>query len=305
MIDLNLIHAFLEVSKAGSMSLAAQELKITESAVSQRIAALEGQIGEILFLRKRSGVALNKFGRELLEIAQNIDVDIHKIKNWIKVKKDYIGGEVSITTITSLTTQVFPFFLKRFFKKHNEVNVILKHGITVDIEEDVMSGASDIGIIVGKPQKVILKMKQLMLHNRMLSVCSPDYFLAKKKKITKEDFNKASIIWNSNKRSRTYRRICKEIGITYGRRPRDIQLPNMESCKKYVLNGMGVAFMSKSLIYEELKRKKIVALPGFDLRCDIYMITRNEKYESPTVSIFKKELIKYCQEHDRMLSLQH
>ena len=100
MLELNLIHTFLEVAKHKNLNLTAQKLFLTQSALSQRIKALENQVGSSLFLRKRSGMELNQFGKEFYEVCCDLKRDVERVNNWIMGRQGYIGGEIKVVTIS-------------------------------------------------------------------------------------------------------------------------------------------------------------------------------------------------------------
>jgi DNA-binding transcriptional LysR family regulator len=93
--------------------------------------------------------------------------------------------------------------------------------------------------------------------------------------------------------------VCKKLGFDPGARIYSLRLPGMVDCKSYALKGLGVALMAKTLIHNELKEGKLIRLPFFEMKQPVYLISRNEKYESPTVSAFKEDVVKFCHELDR------
>ena len=71
MVKLELYRVFREVAEAGNISLAAENLYLSQSAVSQSIKQLEQQLGTRLFLRSPRGVALTEDGRLLFEYVRS------------------------------------------------------------------------------------------------------------------------------------------------------------------------------------------------------------------------------------------
>ncbi|MFH1728690.1 MAG: LysR family transcriptional regulator [Pseudomonadota bacterium] len=298
MLDINLIKVFMEVTKTGNILRASKNLRITQPGVSQKIKQLESHLGESLFIRKRSGMELNHAGNEFLLICNNIKNELDRLDNWIINKKPEVSGHIHITTVSSFITYVFPKFLKIFFEKYPEAKFTVKDArISEHVEENLIKGKSDIGIIIGRCKKDSLKIQKLS-ENHILMVCSKDYFLAKKKNITRDDLDKARIFSHAEAHSRTSKFIAKELGYPSEKDFGDIFLNDMEACKAHVLEGLGIAFVAKMYIKDELKKGKLVALPGFNMNRPAYIVSRNEKYESPLLKIFKKEFVDYCKDLD-------
>lgn len=102
------------------------------------------------------------------------------------------------------------------------------------------------------------------------------------------------IIWHGDYTNRSFKEICNQIGIDFYCNSNKLVLPDMESCKRYVFKGLGIAFIAEMYLRHELQKGEIIALPGFKMNRPIYLISRNEKYALPVVTAFKKELMKYC-----------
>lgn len=299
MVDLNLIFTFLWVAKLKSLKLVAQKFSVTQPALSQRIKQLETQVGKSLFLRKQ-GMELNPAGKELYELCEGYLKSGELIEGWIASQKGTVAGSISITTTHGPVRYVFPDFLGLFFKKYPFVKVACRSVETSPmVEDEVLSGKTDIGMIVGNCQKPSLKSLRLIANNSLLMACSPSYHLAGKPRIGKEDISAARLILHSEKTSRTMQKIFKMLGVSFEKIENVLRLPDMESCKTFAMKGMGVAFVAKMYIQDELKRGELVALPGFKLTSPFYLISRNEKYESSAMTAFKTDFAKYCRELDR------
>lgn len=293
MLDLDTIAVFLEVAKTKSITAASINLRMTQPGVSQKIKKLEGYLGESLFLRKRSGMFLNDTGKEFLDISSNIKIDLEHLNYWIMNKQDRIQGHIHVTTISGFISYVFPKFLKIFLSKYPGIKVTIDVNVSTFVEDAVLSGKSDLGIMIGKCKRESLKIKRLCA-NRVYMVCSPDYFLAKKNKITKKDLEKACILMHADRNSRTVKIISRKLGFTSEKDLGDIFLIDMEACKAHALEGLGVAFVANMYILDELKKNKLVRVADFEISRPANLISRNEKYESPLVKAFKKELTAYC-----------
>jgi len=300
-IDPNLIAAFLDVASSGNISAAASRQRLTPSALSQKIKALENQVGKSLFTRKRTGVVLNREGESLQRACLNFQKDLKSVANWIDEHRGTVSGEVRITMAFGLFSYEMPGFMKIFTKKNPDVFIVVKGlSSSAEVEEAVLNGDSDIGMIVGGCRKPSLKTRCIMRDNSILMVCSPDYYLAGKKVITKEALKGARILWHGSHRNRSFQEICRKTGVSFYDNENKLSLPDMESCKKHVLQGIGVAFISEMYLREELKSGRVVRLPGFRMNKPLNLISRNEKYELSAVTCFKNELVKYCSKIDKV-----
>ena len=305
MIDLNLILTFIEVAKTKNLRLAARDMAVSQPALSQRIKALEDQVGKSLFLR-RAGMELNSTGKEFYLICEDYAKNIELIDGWVHAQKGAVAGTVCITTTYGPVGYIFPNFLKSFLNKYRDIRVhCTSVNTTPMVEDEVLSGKTELGMIVGPCQKPSLKTQILLKNNKLLMVCSPDYPLAKKKKISKDNLCQARILVHSGKDSRTQRNIFKQLKMEPSEFSDILRLPDMESCKTHALIGVGASFVANLYVYKDIKAGKLVALPGFTMNPAINLISRNEKYISPAVTIFKNEFVKYCRKLDEELAVSY
>lgn len=302
MIDLNILNIFLDIAKTGNLNLTAKRLSVTPSAVSQRLRILESQVGRSLFMRMHSGMKLSEHGHKLLEISKDVDKRLYQINQWASSERAFIGGEFVVSSVSTLITYTFPVFLKYFLKKYPDVTISFRQNISARIEEDVIKGFADIGIIVSSCKKPSLNTQKFLLNNEIVAIVSPDHPLAKQKNITKKDLEKTRLIWHAERESRTIRKMCQILGISYHRNFSTIHVPSMEACVNYVREGVGLGFMAKHAILDELKSGKLVIVSNFGLKTPMNLISRNEPFESKGIKALKTELIKFAQLQDEKIA---
>lgn len=298
MIDLNLIHTFLEVTKTKNLRMAAQRLGVTQSAISQRIAALESQLGKSLFLR-RGGMELNSVGQAFLKECAGYHENVTRIENWILSESGQMSGEVRMIATHGMIGRLFPDFLKEFLKQYPLARVsCVSVEASPQVEEQILSGQADLGLMVGLSQKPSMKTIKVLSNNCVLMVCAANHPLAKKKQITKRDLLSTRLLVHSHKGSRTQAGIFSALDFRQEDVLNIMRLPDMDTCKRHALAGLGVTFVANMYVYNEIRSGQLVALPGFKLKTPLYLISRNEKYEFPIVREFKKEFVAYCRELD-------
>lgn len=301
MLDLNLLTTFLDIARTGNLQATAKRLSITPSAASQRLKALETQIGKGLFLRMRTGMRLNENGRRLLSMCRDLNREAEAIDDWILTEQGRVAGDFTISSISTIITHIFPALLRNLLREYPDIGIAFRQNISAATEQEVLEGRSDFGIIAGPCKRPSLKVLRLFENNDVLMVASPNYFLAKKKAVTREDLAKAKIIWHGERESRTARRICAQLKIPFPKRFGSILMPNMEMCLGYVREGLGLCFIAKLAALREIQSGELVVLPGFELKIPINLIFRNEPFESAAFKILKEEIVTYCHALDRKI----
>ena len=150
-MDTEQLKTFLEVSKTRHFGRAAQNLFLSQSAVSSRIKALEEQLGTSLFVRNRNDIQLTPAGDRLLNHAENI------LAAWGRAKHDVaIEDEMSSSLAIAATPSLWDITLQDWLHSlHLSQPDIAIHGEVMDTEVIVrrlMEGTLDLGFTFEPPQ---------------------------------------------------------------------------------------------------------------------------------------------------------
>ncbi len=292
MINTELLSTFLEVAKFKNLRVVAQRMCISQPALTKRIKNLEEQMGISLFLRKRSGMDLNSFGKSLLEHCRGYAKELDGVQSWIDTQKGNVAGQIVISCPSTFMSYTLPDFLKDFLQRYPQVFINISATISQVTEDLILKGDANVGILISRSSKRSLKIQELC-DNPLVIVCAPDHPLAQKKVVTRSDIIKHRMIWFADARSRTVRSILAHMKLRY-EQTEGLRVSDLEACKLYAVKGLGLAIMSVWQLQEEIEEGKLIILKGFRMNRPFYMISRSEKYESPTVSLFKRELVAYC-----------
>jgi len=143
---LSQLHILIAVAEHKSFSEAALELEMSQSAVSNAIAALEADLGIVLLSRGRHGAGLTPPGEKVLAHARQI---VHLQKEILKEAnsiKSLQGGKVRLTSIRSVAMHLLPGIISQFQQGFPQVTVgVVEQFDEESIEDDLRKGRADIG----------------------------------------------------------------------------------------------------------------------------------------------------------------
>lgn len=122
-IDWDNIRHFLEVVRAGSVSLAAQRLQVNQTTVSRRISALEDKLGKALFDRSANGWLITPVGERLIASAEHMAEEIHTIERFVLAESQELSGKLRVTLGDICTQQLAMPAIESFIRKYPEVNL--------------------------------------------------------------------------------------------------------------------------------------------------------------------------------------
>ncbi len=123
------LRIFLAVSDAGSLSGAARRLKVSQPTLSRRIAEMEYELGEALFIRKNQGIALTKTGMRLIPAAQGMAQWALEANRSLDAKNSPVSGRVRITAVPAFAFDFLAPFAAALKKKHPQISLEVLAGM--------------------------------------------------------------------------------------------------------------------------------------------------------------------------------
>jgi molybdate transport repressor ModE-like protein len=146
MIDVHRLRILREVAEQGSFAGAANALRLTPSAVSQQVAALERSLGRPVVERSTRGVRLTEPGRVLVEAAETVAAELSAAQLRIEQLASGQAGRLTIATFTSGGQRLLPGALSRFSAEHPGVELTVLEGEPEDTLPLVRAGKADIAL---------------------------------------------------------------------------------------------------------------------------------------------------------------
>lgn len=148
MVNLDLYRVFYTVAKCGSLTKAAEELYISQPAVSQAIKQLEVQLGGKLFNRTHKGMELSETGgKQIFPIVEKALKLLDEAENKYSELKNTATGVVRICASDTVIRHFLLKYIKEYHQKYPEVNLILQNGTSAETIELLKSKKGDIGFV--------------------------------------------------------------------------------------------------------------------------------------------------------------
>lgn len=144
--------AFLHVAQSGSFSVAAEQLHLTQPAVSKRVAALEEQLSARLFDRIGRQVLLTEAGQILLPKAQHILQTLREARLELSNLSDQVGGELSLGTSHHIGLHRLPPVLKDYVRRYPNVDLKLAFLDSEQAVSKVLGGQVELAVITLPPE---------------------------------------------------------------------------------------------------------------------------------------------------------
>jgi DNA-binding transcriptional LysR family regulator len=284
------LKVFETVARHLSFSRAAEELHLTQPAISTQVKKLEEHAGLSLFEQLGKKIYLTPAGTELLHYSRVIIQQFQAAEEAMSQFKGISGGRLNVAVI-SAGDYFFPRILVEFARRHHGVSL----NFTVHNREQLLNqltdNLTDLAIMVRPPLDMDTINEAFAPHPYVI-VAAPDHPLAARKRIpisllANEPFvvrEKGSDTWNSMEEGFAGR--IKHINIA-------MEIKSTETIKQAVIAGMGISFLSAHTISLELQAGSLVVLDveGFPLMLNWYVVHRKDKRLPPVAQAFKKFLM--------------
>jgi DNA-binding transcriptional LysR family regulator len=272
-MDTRQLQAFCAVVEKKSFSQAAEQLGVTQPAVSLQVRSLEQRLGQTLLDRSGRRVEPTEAGRRLYRSAQRMLALEEQL--YEEVASDgRLGGTLSIGASTGPGAHLVPLLLCEFQQEHAEVRVALSIWDTQTVIDHVLDRGLELGVVGALRRQRSLEFEPLVRDEIVLAV--PPSHHAAGGSLTVDDLKQESLIVMQE--GAGVRQVVEEELRRAGLRLRgmdpSLELGLQESVKSAVAAGYGVAFISRTAIEGELAAGTLGAarVEGIEPARQIYVV---------------------------------
>jgi DNA-binding transcriptional LysR family regulator len=250
---------FFQVASNLSFSKAAENLFISQPAVSKNIKKLESELNVALFERRGSNILLTEAGQKLLEyvrkaasIEQEINLDLSIIKD-----KIHASGELKVGASTTISLYVLPKVLSAFHKKFPKIKILLVNRNSENILKALDNYEIDLAVVEGRNTPNSLETRAFIV-DEIIPVCAyhSPYALSG---ITIEELVDIPLIMRE--RGSGTQSFLAQALTSHGLKMNSLniiaRLGGTEAMKNYILEDVGIGFLSRRAVEKELNAKSL------------------------------------------------
>jgi len=272
-MDLSELQVFLTVAREGSFSRAAERLFRTQPAVSLAIRRLEDDLGQPLFVRGARPVRLTDAGTLLRDYADRLINLRDEVKKGLAELQELGRGELSLGVNESSIHALLPA-LGKFRQQHPGVQIRVHRMFSRDIPHEVLNYRLDLGAISFVPRDPQLQATEI-LKDELTLVVPPKHPLAKRREVEVSELGQENFVAHIVE-SPFRRRVIELFARNRTALNMPIEMPTIESIKRFVQMGMGVAIVPRMCVAWELERgwMKEVRVKGLNLPRHVYLVSR-------------------------------
>jgi len=284
------LKVFEAVARHLSFSRAAEELHLTQPAVSTQVAKLEDQAGNALFEQLGKKIYLTPAGNELLRISRTIMAQFEEAEDAMAQFRGIRGGRLNVGVI-SAGDYFFPRLLVEFAGRHPGVTLNFtvhnREGLLTHIAENL----TDLAVMVRPPADADVVALPFAPHPYVV-VAAPDHPLANVRAVTRERLLQEPFVVRE-KGSDTWRSMEDGFGRDVDHLRVAMEIRSTETIKQAVMAGMGVSFLSAHTVSREVQSGalRVLDVAGLPLMLHWYLVHLRHKRLLPVTQAFKDFLL--------------
>lgn len=292
MINLNQLRVFYEAARAGSFTIAARNLFITQPAVTAQVKTFENQCNLRFFKKKGRRLHLTDEGKSLYEYARKIFEFEKEVENVLEEMRKLKRGILRLGTSKAYARYFMPFLISRFREAYPSIKVYLDEGSSLDMVGSLLGLKNEVAVIArveDNPAVTFIPLSQ----EELVLILAPGHRLSNKKSVPPQELLEEPMI-------------MKEIGSGTRKQVNDLfsrrrlvpnvlmETSNTEFIKQLVQRGDGISFVVREAVAAELKDKKLVTVPleGEKMSLDVSIAYLKHQYLSPPARAFVEMLKK-------------
>jgi DNA-binding transcriptional LysR family regulator len=284
------MRVFAAVARHLSFTRAAQELHLTQPAVSQQVGLLEEEVGMPLFEQIGRKIRLAPAGMELLRYATQITELLREAGETLAAMQGLKRGVLKLGAVS--TAKYFaPTLLSAFTPAYPEVTI----KFTVANREEIVRllGANELDLVImGRPPRELDTTAEPFARHPFVIIASLNHPLARRRRIPLKSLARESFLireQGSGTRA-SMEHVFRERGVHFRA---SMEVSSNETIKQAVMAGMGLSFISSHTIGLEAQagRLAILDVAGLPIVRDWYVIHLREKILSPIAAAFRAYLL--------------
>lgn len=265
-LDWDKLRVFHAAAEAGSFTHAAETLRLSQSAISRQVSALEQDVGVPLFHRHARGLVLTEQGEMLYRTAHDVFMKLESVRLRLTEAKDLPSGTLRVSTTVGLGSGWLTERIPEFLDLYPDIQLQL---ILANEELDLTMRQADCAIRLRQPQQPDLIQRRLFtVHFHLYA--SPAYVNKRGKPSSMADLDNHAIVTfgESVPSHLSEMNWLETAGRPEGsKRTANLQINNIQSIKVAVQRGAGIAMLPDYMVEKDSGLVQIIPeteVPSFD-----------------------------------------
>ncbi len=290
-MDFDQLETFLAVARLSSFSRAAEKRFRTQPAISSQIRALEEEVGARLLDRSGGKVSITSAGKLFQKYAEETLEARKATLTAIAEAERVPRGEIIVGANEGTCLHILPEVFAEFKRQYPDVAVNIKRSDYGKILESVIDNSVDFGVVslpINDPRLTVV----LIHRDELVLIVPPNHPLAKMKSATLAEAAQSPLVMPTAGHTRD---ALETLFHDRRLKPRyAMELDSSELLKRFVAADVGVGFIARSHVQEDVRANVLAAVPVSDaqIRRDLALVFRKDKALSRAALAFIDTTVK-------------
>ncbi|MGK5085120.1 LysR family transcriptional regulator [Bdellovibrionota bacterium FG-1] len=297
-MNLNLLKLryFYEVARLGSISRGAQELRLSQPAVTKMVRELESELGTRLFDRRARGVTLTEAGTRTFSHASKIFAEVRELLHSVQ-KEEGISGKWAIGVSDTLAIHSIPSVIAQLHENHPALETEIFVGTSTEIKRELLLDRCDLGLFFTGLKRDEPLDAQKLFDVEFWVVVSPKLLSASSKNSTRnsatlETLRKLNLPRLESRHSEYRAGFAAHLHsqkLGFIGTPR-IQVNQHEVKMQLAMEGAGFAILTRMTVESEVARGRLIRIPTPEkLISPVFGVNKKGRTWSPVIRAFFQE----------------
>jgi LysR family transcriptional regulator, nitrogen assimilation regulatory protein len=278
-MDLRGIRYFVQIAELGSITRAAQHLRIAQPALSRHIHALEDELGVPLLVRLPRGVRLTTAGRQFLEHCQRILRELGRAQDGLRSGGAAARGRVILGVSPTTGPLLLPGVVERMRRQCPQISLKVVDGFSNQLYDWLQAGRADIAVLTNPVNSRSVKVTPLI--SEPIVVFAKAQVRAAKRFFTVTELARTPLVSTEAIRiiaDEQLQRHRVRINV-------EAEIDAVEAIRRLVLRGTSIALMPVSTFHEDVAAGNITAAPVADANIHRILTLGQQAERRPSAAI--------------------
>jgi LysR family nitrogen assimilation transcriptional regulator len=277
-MELRSIQYFVQVADEGSITRTADKIGIAQPALTRHIKQLEAELGTQLLTRLPRGVRLTTSGRDFLDHARAIMLEVTRASEHVRSKAQQPRGRVVMGTSPTLAPLLLPRCLARARHQCPTVTLKVVEGFSPQLLDALLTGRLDLAVMTN-PRTTALSLTPLC--SEPLVVIAPPGARG-----TRDAFSLAEVASTPFILTVGLRTLAEQQLAAFGVELKiEAEVDSIEAIRRLLVSGVGMSIMPVSAFHDELHAGQVVAYPIEDANLHRILILARPAAETRSAAI--------------------
>jgi DNA-binding transcriptional LysR family regulator len=258
-MEMTQLEFFVTVVEEGSFSKAAERVYRTQPAVSIAIRRLEEEIGAPLLERSQKNPTLTEAGALVYDYAKRILALRDQARETVVELRTLERGRVRIGANESTSLYLLPHIILQYREQHPNVKVEIYRQVSERLPREVLDRNVDFALLAFEPDDSDLESFPV-LRDELILITHPEHHLAARDAVTVEELGKESFLAH-NVRTASRQKVIDVFAEHHTPLNITLELATVETIKRFVQLKIGLAFVPRMCVREELEHGRLATVP--------------------------------------------